>query len=52
MAWQRDRGEKVTAYSRLVTHWIPLCMTNAMAFNSLLIVSETDLRSSSGRDPW
>ncbi|KAE9365587.1 hypothetical protein N431DRAFT_102171 [Stipitochalara longipes BDJ] len=44
--------EKETGYSRLLTKWIPLCMTNEMAFKSLLFGAEIHSRGITGGFAW
>ena len=44
--------ERGAGYIRLVTQWIPLCMKNAMAFNSFLLAAETGLMVAYKLDPW
>jgi len=52
IGWQSEKGELVTAFSRLITDWMPLCMSNAMAFSSLLLSAEVGLRAALGEYPW
>ena len=52
MLVQVEKEEQARAVTRLVTEWIPLCMKDALAFNSTLLASEIDLKKNTGEGPW
>jgi hypothetical protein len=52
IGWQSETEEGVTGLSRLVTEWIPLCITNIMPFSAMLLSTEVSLRRALGESPW
>jgi hypothetical protein len=52
LAWQKEKGQPATGFTRLVTDWLPLCMSDGMAFRSVLLASEISRRNILGDSPW
>ena len=48
-----DRGLE-NEFGVFITHWIPLCMESAMAFQGVLLIAEADLSRSRSvsSNPW
>jgi hypothetical protein len=50
--WQRKHGELTTGFSRLNSEFMPLCLTDEMAFISLLLISEFTHQIALGENSW
>ncbi|KAH8792353.1 hypothetical protein F5882DRAFT_78688 [Hyaloscypha sp. PMI_1271] len=51
-AWQIENGSPVTGFNRIATEFMPFCLTDVMAFQSILFTAETGLRNDLGENPW
>jgi hypothetical protein len=52
MGLQTEKDDAATMLERLLTGWIPLCISNTMSFSALLLSSETALRAALNENPW
>jgi hypothetical protein len=52
LASQKEKGQPTTGFSRLIADWLPLCMSDGLAFRSVLLASEISRRNILGESPW